>query len=225
MSPRELAALLRRHMVAAIVIFVIAAGLAYHIHHTRQPFMDTTTVAFVTPGHGVNVYNPSLLAVNQVMATYMMSPLGMEQVRRAGGVSDFAMTMVNLYNEDFPNYGVPYSTISTSSSNPAEAQSTLTAVMRVLQSTLASRQASQGTHPSMQVRVHIIAPPSGPIEQTGSPKRTLAGLIVLTLIVGFMVITFLDRHPIRYRSVFPSRDRLYDARRLRPGIRVRRETE
>jgi hypothetical protein len=212
-------------MIAAIVIFVIAAGLTYHIHHTAQPFMDTTTVAFVMPGRGINVDSTSLLAVNQIMATYMMSPAGKQQVRSAGGVSDFDMAMVNLYNEDFPNYGVPYSTISASSPDPAEAQSTLTAVMRVLQSNLASRQASQGTHPGRRVGVQIIAPPSGPIEQTGSPKRTLAGLIILILIVGFMLITFLDRHPIRFRGIFPSRDRLYDARRLSPGMRIRRGTE
>jgi hypothetical protein len=224
-SLRELAALLRRHVVAAIVILVLAAGLAYHFKHARQPYVDTATVAFVAPGHGINVFSTSLLAVNQVMATYIMSPLGQQEVRKAGGASDYNVSMVNLYNVQFPAYGVPYSVITASSPDPAEAQRTFTAVTQVLQDNLASRQARQGVNPDERVGMRLIAAPTGPIEPTGSRKRMIAGLAVLTVVVGFMLLTFLDRHSIRLRSIVERLERRNGAGRIRAEMRVRRGAE
>lgn len=223
MSPQDLAALLRRHLAAVIGIFLLAAGVGYHFKHAKM-YTDTATVAFVAPGRGTNVFSTTLglLATDQVVATYMSSPAGERQVRIAGGAADYDVALVNLNNEEFPNYGVPDSTVMTTSPDPAEAQRTMSAVLGVLQKDLASRQAAQGAKPDAWIEVRPIAAPTGPIEQTGSAKRILAGLVVLTVIAAFMAATFLDRHPVRLRDLprWRRRRRLDTADRGWPDMRV-----
>ena len=202
MSPHDLVALFRRHIVALAVLFVLTAGLAYHIQRAKPQYMSTATVSFIAPTiKNIWGYGQSLLAMDEIMAYSMMSPRTQELVRAAGGTAAYNVALVNLNNEDYPNYSDPYMTVTTTSLDPAAAQDTFTVVMRRLQDDLAAQQARQGGPPKTWIKTYIIAAPGGPIAQSGYPKRTLAGLAVLAIIAAFMISTFLDRHPFRLRPL------------------------
>jgi hypothetical protein len=199
-SPLEIIALFRRHWGAIAMIVILTAGMAYHIKRNAQPYVDAATIEFVAPrGLPTGGSFQSLLAVNQVMATYMASPSGQEHVRLAGGTASYSMIMINLNNEDYPDYGVPYSTLSSVSTDPVAAERTFGAAMRVLENGLSSRQAAQGTPFAARIQIQTMAAASGSIEQKGSSKRSLAGLAVLTLLLAYMLVRFLDRHPMNLR--------------------------
>lgn len=208
-SPRELVALVRRHLAAFVVVLVLAAGLGYHLKHAEAPYADFGTVAYIAPGTGVNIFNsgPSLLVVNQTMTTYLMSPQGQQQVSSHGGEAPYRVAMVNLNNEDFPSYSVPYSTVSALSPDPAQAERTFAVVLQVLRDNLAARQKADGTNPREWVRVKTIAASAGPVQQTGSSKRALAGFATLAIIAVFMVLMFFDKHPVRLRTILRGRRR------------------
>lgn len=200
MSPQELIALLRRHTAAAIVLLALVVGVAYYFHHTKPLYMTTATVSFIPPSlkNSSNYYD-GLLATSEVATYAMMSPTTQELVRAAGGTAPYSVTLVNLNNEDFPNYSDPYVTVTTTSPDPVAAQNTFSIVMRTLQSSLAAQQARQGAPRQTWIAAYTIAPSGSPIVQSGYPKRTLGALAVLAMIVTFMVLTFLDRHPFRLR--------------------------
>jgi hypothetical protein len=183
-----------------IVLFVLTVGLAYHIHRAKPSYMVTSTVSFIAPSlkNSVNYYD-GLLATTEIMTYSMMSQKTQELVRAAGGTADYNVALVNLNNEDFPNYSNPYVTVTTTAPDPVAAQNTFSIVMRTLQRSLATQQVSQGAPAKAWITAYTIAPPDGPVAQSGYPKRTLAGLAVLAMIVTFMVLTFLDRHPYRLR--------------------------
>ena len=201
-SPQELMALLRRHAVAVIAVFVLTLGLAYHIHRTKPLYMTTATVSFIAPTTIRNLfgYGDSLLAMDEVMAYSMISPRTQELVRAAGGTASYNVALVNLNNETYPNYSDPYVTVTATSADPAASQDTFTIVMRMLQDSLATQQARQGAPPQTWIRAYPIAPPSGPVAQSGYPKRTMAAIAVLAIIAAFMVSAFFDRHPYRLRA-------------------------
>ena len=222
MSPLEIAALIRRHLVAVLVVCVLAAGLSYRLLHANPGYIDTATVAFTEPG-GVFANSVSLLVTDQVMATYMMSEDADLQIHRAGGTARYDVALVNLNDEFFPNYSVPYVTVTTASPDPVAAEHTFTAVMHVLTDNLASRQEQLGVRPANQIRAVNIAAPTGPIDQSGSRKRSLIGLGVLTLIAVYLMAAVLDRRPVRLPRRL--RSRLGEGRwtRLRPSPSPRTE--
>ena len=131
---------------------------------------------------------------------------------------------LNLNTEDYPNYSDPYVTVTTSSPSAVGAQQTFSAVMKVLQRDLMTLQLQQGAQPYALIGSRTIAAPSGPIAQTGSPKRTAAGLAVLALIAAYMTARFLDRHPVRLRAILRRRNRTdtttqgWRAVRSHPGV-------
>ena len=89
MSPQEIVALLRRHLVAIAVIFVAAAGFGYYLEHSSPGYTEAATVAFVTPSNPLGPFSGarSLLASNVVIATSMTSLTARQQVRQAGGTA------------------------------------------------------------------------------------------------------------------------------------------
>jgi hypothetical protein len=201
-SPQDIVALLRRHVAAVAVLFVLTAGLAYHFEHSASGYVDTGTVAFTAPkAAGLFTYGQSLLVIDELTANSVMSAAGQRQVRNEGGTTSYKASLVNLNDEDFPNYSDPYVTVTTTSFDPAAAERTFTAVLKVLQQDLVALQARQGAKPATQIEMRVIAAPAGPVEQTGSRKRTLAALAILAVIVTFMVTSYLDLHPIRPRDL------------------------
>jgi hypothetical protein len=198
-TPRQLAALVRRHLVAVAVALILAAGLTYHLDKANPGYADNATVAFTAPSAELSLFSNglSLLVMNQLMANSIMSGKGRDEVSAAGGTARYSVAMVNLNDEDFPNYGVPYLAIGVAASSAAGAQETFSAVIKVLTTNLGRIQAQQGAKPKAWIQLRTIAASTGPIAQNGSKKRMLAGLAVLTLIAALLLAMLLDRYPVR----------------------------
>jgi hypothetical protein len=197
-----MAALVRRHRAAVVAVFVLAVGLFYGLEHAAPIYADNATVAFTAPA-GVGSFNDGtgLIVADALTADSVMSEAGQRQVRAAGGTATYKVALVNLNTEDYPNYSDPYVTVTTTSTDPAAAARTFSAVMGVLRSDLAAMQARQGAKPDTWIQTHIISAPTGPVAQTGSQKRVMIALAALALIGAFMVSRFLDRHPVRLRRL------------------------
>lgn len=216
-SPQEIAMLLQRHRVAVALVLILAAGLGYHIDRTVPGYADTATVEFTAP-KGTAYNRESLLVIDELTANSVMSARGQEEVRSAGGTANYNVALINFYNEDFPYYGVPYVTVTTMSHDAADTQRTFPAVMEVLRNDLAALQARQGAKPDSWVGLRTIAAPTGAVPETGSRKRTLGGLAILTIVAAFMVAAFFDRHPLRLRGPARRRYRMERAAQDRPTI-------
>jgi len=216
MTVGEIVALVRRHWLAAGVVLVLAAAALYTIKSSQPSYQESSTVTFIAPKVKFfpNPYDSDsdypLIITNELMARVMMSPQSQRLVQAAGGTDDYTVAPVNLYNQQFPDYGVPEATITTTASSPEAAHSTYVIVARLLASRLAGMQAK--VKPASRIVVHV-AGDSGPLIQVGSPKRVYGGLILLTLVAFFMLAIFLDRHPGLVRRPGRARRALTLARR------------
>ena len=198
MTVGEIAALARRHWVVAAVVLVVAGAALHSIKNSPPGYQESATVIFIAPKSD-NFPNPydsdsdaPLITTDEIAVRAMMSPQSQRLVRAAGGSADFNIQLVNLYNQEYPDYGVPDATITTTGTSWEATHSTYLIVARQLSTRLAAMQ--RGVQPHNRITVNI-AGDSGPIIQIGSPKRVYAGLILLTLIAFFMLAIFLDRHP------------------------------
>jgi hypothetical protein len=199
-SPQEIAALLRRHIAAVLLVGVIAVGVAYHIKRTPPTYQESATVYFTGPTSAASpnpyvTFSDSLIGTAGAIAIIAMSPQGQQQVSAAGGTGAFDIALVNSYNLEFPVYGTPAVTVTTTSQDPNAVHQTFTAVTKVLKRDLAERQAQAGVPSAHRIGTHIVND-SGPIVLVGSNKRVFAGLLVLTVVAALSVASFLDRHPI-----------------------------
>jgi hypothetical protein len=88
-----------------------------------------------------------------------------------------------LYNEEYPNFGVPLATLTAASPVPADARRTFVVAARVLGRILAARQEQAGVPPRKRVSARILGD-SGPIIQTGSRARVFGGLALLAAIAA-----------------------------------------
>jgi hypothetical protein len=206
LSPPDIAALLRRHVVAVAFIVALTAAFAYRVTHADPGYTDTATVAFTAPSaQGLFTHGNSLLVIDELTASTVTSAAGQRQVRDAGGTAGYQVALINLNDEDYPDYGEPYVTVTTNSPDPGAASDTMSAVLTVLGQDLSDLQAKQGAPSATWIGLRAIAAPSGPVAQGGSRKRFLAGLAVLALIAAYLTARFLDRHPF---SVVRLRDLL-----------------
>jgi hypothetical protein len=207
-NARELAALMRRHVVAVMVVLVLAASVGYMLRHTQPSYEETATMILATPDSAANpnpynVFSVSLIDTGDVMVRTLMGPQGQQQVRAAGATGTFDVALVNLYNEEYPNYQ-PYITVIGISQDPAEAHHTFAIVSKVLSDNLAAAQAKQGVPPVDRITGTIVGD-TGPLVQSGSSKREYVIFVVLTIIAVFTVALFLDRHPFRLRRTYLTR--------------------
>src|SRR5579862_9095548 len=162
MSLLDIAALMRRHAVAVMIVLVLAAALGYEIKHAKPMYNDSSTVAFRTSGSPFGVGNGFLVTAD-LMVRSMMSPQSEQLVRQAGGTVAYQVSLVNLYNIEFPEYAVPYATVSVTAPDPADAERTFAATMEVLAEELKTRQAGDGISPAAQIGVHVIAGTTGAV--------------------------------------------------------------
>jgi hypothetical protein len=209
---------MRRHLVAVLAILVLTAGMAWDIKRTPPPYTESANVILtppaVNPYASLSSFNAALIATAEVMTKTMLSPESQQKVREAGGTADFSLGLVNFNNEQFPYYGDPYVTVTATASDPADVHRTFTIVTLEFQRLVSERQAQAGVHPISRISTHVVAD-TGPVSQAGSHKRVFAGLILLAIVITFLIVIFLDRHPI-----WPSiRRRL--ARYSLPSVRVR----
>lgn len=199
MSLLDIAALMRRHVVAVMIVLVLAAVLGYELKHAKPLYNDSATVVFKTSGNPF-AFGNGFLVTADLMARSMMSPQSEQRVRQAGGTVDYNVSLVNLYNIEYPYYSLPYAGISVTAPDPVDASRTFSAVMNVLANELKERQAGDGISPVNQIGINVLSETAGAVPLTGYPKRTFGALAVLTIIAVFLVSAFLDKRPIRLRG-------------------------
>ena len=203
MNLREIAALMRRHIIAVMVILVLAASVGYMLKRTKPVYEETGTVVLAIPSSAqnpnpYNFFGDSLTYTGYVIVHMLMSPQGQQQLRAAGAIGTFNLALVNAYNEEYPNYE-PYIAVTGGSRDPADAHRTFAIVAKVLSDDLSAMQAQQGVLPLDRISGTMVGD-SGTIIQSGSPKREYGMLAALVIVVVFTVVLFLDRHPLRPRS-------------------------
>jgi hypothetical protein len=193
--------MLLRHRIAITLVALTACLISYHLIHANPGYMDSASVAFTAPKGSVSIFQDirSLQAVEEVTVSYMMGSKGEQQVRAAGGSARYDVTMLNIYNEEFPNYSQPYATITVTSGHPEAARQTFGAVLGVLRTATATLQEQAGAIPKNEVKVILVAAPSGPIAQSGSQKRSYAASALLAMIAMYLVAGVLDRRGRRPR--------------------------
>ena len=118
-----------------------------------------------------------------MISQIVTSPQVEHKVAQAGGTAAYNLTLVNLYNQDYPDFGYPEATLSVHSPDPVSTHRTYLIAKRTLIETLASRQKHAGAPRGHRI-VAQVADDSGPIPQTGSRKRALGGLLLLGLVAG-----------------------------------------
>lgn len=211
MTVQEIAQLIRRHLLAVIIVLVVGAGVGYSVKHTPLTYAESATVVFIPP-KSIAYPNPyatlssGLTQTAGVMAILVMSPRGQQQVLSAGGTGSYDAELVNLYNLEYPNYSDPFVTVTATSTNPAIAHRTFIVVVQLLGDVLQARQEKAGVPKVDRIASHVVGD-SGVVPEQGSSKRALAGLLVLTIVAAFSVASFLERHPVRLnrRSRLPNR--------------------
>jgi hypothetical protein len=210
-NPSQLPALFRRHLVAVLAVIILAVGVGLDIKTTPPAYEEGATIVFMAPG--ANPYSTlghELIPVASLMTATITSPEYLGKIRAAGGTADPSIAMVNLYSEQFPQYGVPYITISTESSDAAAVGRTFNIIVNMLRDLVSTRQAQAGVPRWSFISIRVIGD-SGIQVPWGSRIRVLFGLSVLALIALFMVVMFLDRR---------TGGGQYD-RRLPAGLRTR----
>jgi hypothetical protein len=199
----ELGALARRHVVAVTMVILLATGVAYSFKHVPPTYQESATLVLTAQG-GSNRYDDSLITTAQVMIRWTTGAQGQQKLRQAGAASGFNVALVNLYDQEYPNYPYPFVTVSASAQDPAVAHRTFVIGTQVFLSELLAQQVKQGVLPRNRITAYSVGD-NGPVILPGSRVRTFAGLLLLTLVAAFLVSTFLDRHPIRARGLLPAR--------------------
>jgi hypothetical protein len=199
MTVREIAALMRRHLLAMAVVLMIAAGVTYSIMSTPPIYSESATVIFSAgPSLADSRLSASfmipLIATEVMLSQTMMSSPAQSQVRAAGGTAAFELMPYNLYSLQYPDYGEPITMLTVTSSDPEAIQRTFGVVLGILGQRLAAMQAH--VPPRNRVQDSLVGD-SGMAAQPGSSVRVLAGLVLLTVIAVFTVANFLDRRQYR----------------------------
>jgi hypothetical protein len=175
--------------IAALTLTVaIIGGLAVHIERKRPNYVESATVLFSMPAAnnsttGYTWQAGALISTGSVISQIVMSPQIEHEVAQAGGTAAYSLRLVNLYNQDYPDFGYPEATLSVHSSDPVSTHRTYLIAKRRLIETLASRQKQAGARRGDRIVVQV-TDDSGPIPQTGSRKRALGGLLLLGLVAG-----------------------------------------
>jgi hypothetical protein len=201
MSLPAIFGLLRRHLIAVLVVLAVAACVDYEFKHATASYTETSTMVFVPPESGVHP-NPleavggALTVTAGVIAVQVMSPAEQQEVQRMGGAASYDVELVNSYNLQYPNFSLPYLTITTTAADPSAAHSTYVILTKLITNQFNAQQTEYGTQSNSRAQI-VVAGDTGPLIQQGSPKRALFGLIILTLVAVFSVATFFDRHPVK----------------------------
>jgi hypothetical protein len=175
---------LRLTLVAATLL--VAAGAGYGIEISPPLYMESATVEFSLPRaqnapNAYYMFAPSLITSGEVMVHILMSSSAQRQIGAAGRGASVSLALVNLYSEEYPDYGVPLATLTAASPVTADAHRAFVVAARVLGHLLAAQQKQLGVPPRERISAQIIGD-SGPIIQTGSRARVFGGLALLAAI-------------------------------------------
>lgn len=209
MSIFDIAALLRRHLVAVLAVLVLALWVVHDFKATPMVWNDSATVVFKPPisQRYPNPYESgggSIITAAGVIATYVNGSEGQKLVAAAGGTLPYTAELINSYNQDYPNYSAPEVDVEVNGTDVGAVMRTYTAVIQVLKAQTVARQTAAKAPKVDRIAIQVIGDP-GPLDQPGSSKRSLGGLMLLTLVGIFAVAIFFDRHPIRLGELTRSR--------------------
>ena len=183
-------------LCAVAVVLILAAVTTIAVEHGPPTYLDSALVVLMardTPrlDSPHSTASGSLITTSATMVQSLMSAQSRTLIHEAGGTSDYSLALVNFYNQDYPEYSYPFATLTATAGTVAAARQTFGAVLRTLRRLLADRQA--GAPPSGQISVRVVGD-TGPVLRPGSPKRSLAGLALLTVIAAVMVSRLARRH-------------------------------
>lgn len=209
MSIFEIAALLRRHLIAVLAVLVLALWLVHDFKATPTVYNDGATVVFKPPvsQRYPNPYESgggSIITAAGVIATYVNGSEGQKLVTAAGGTLPYTTELINSYNQDYPNYSAPEVDVEVNGTDIGAVMRTYAAVIQVIKAQTVARQMAAKAPKVDRIAIKVIGDP-GPLAQPGSSKRSLGGLMLLTLVGIFAVAIFFDRHPIRLGELSRSR--------------------
>jgi hypothetical protein len=175
----------RLRLTAVLLAALITGGVGYNIIATPPTYAESATVVFSLPKSDYSSYAyrrfaTTTITSGEAMSQTLMSPQTQRKIRLAGGTASVDLALVNLYNEEYPDYGLPLATLTTASPSMADAHRTFMIAARRLSSLLATGQAAAGAPARHRLSAQFIAD-TGPVIQKGSLKRALAGLVVLAL--------------------------------------------
>jgi hypothetical protein len=177
----------RLRMTLVVATLLLAAGAGYDIEISPPMYLESATVELSLPNaknapNDYYMFAPSLITSAEAMVQILMSSPAQRQIGAAGRGASVSLALVNLYNEEYPYYGVPLATLTAASPVAADAHRTFMVAARVLGLLLAARQKQAGVPPGERISAHVLGD-SGPIIQTGSRARVFGGLALLTAIV------------------------------------------
>jgi hypothetical protein len=202
-TPREAVQRRRLRLAAIVVVLFLAAGIRYEIASSPPVYAESASVVFSLPksvnsANAYIIFVSSLISSGQAMSQILMSPQAQRRISEAGGKADVSLALVNLYDEEYPNYGLPLATLTTSSTVAANVHETFVIAARELGQLLTGWQARVGVRPRNRISAEIIGD-TGPVVQAGSSKRVSAGLVVLALAGISTLWGFIDRRRARHR--------------------------
>ena len=153
----------RLRLTLVVAMLLLAAGVGYDIEISPPMYLESATVELSLPKaqnapNAYYMFAPSLITSGEVMVQILMSPSAQRQIDAAGRGASVSLALVNLYNEEYPNYGVPLATLTAASPVAADAHRTFVAAARVLGLLLAARQKQAGSPAS---RAHLGPDPRG----------------------------------------------------------------
>jgi hypothetical protein len=181
----------RLRVAAVVLVLLLSAGAGYSIKSTSPTYLESATVMFSLPKsqNSPNAYflfAPSLIMSGEEISQILINPDAQRRIRKAGGTADVNLALVNLYNEEYPEYGQPLATLTTASHSAAAAHRTFVIAARLLGHILTAVQAQADVLPRNRIAARIIAD-TGPVVQAGSLKRAFAGLALLTVVAASLV--------------------------------------
>ena len=185
----------RLSLAAVAIVLILTAGAGYEIRSTRPSYLESALVVFSLPKsqsapYAYTMLASSLITSGEVVTQVLMGPQAQRQIREAGGAAEVSLKLVNLYSEQYPDYGQPLADLTAMSPSAAKAHLSFEIAVRLVRRLLADRQAHEGARPRNRISAQIIGD-TGPVVQEGSSKRVYAGLAALALIAVSVVRGFL----------------------------------
>jgi hypothetical protein len=174
------------NLALVVIVLILAAGSAYEVKRTTPAYQETALVVFSVPKsqsapYAYTMFVRSLITSANAITEVLMSPQAQRQIREAGGAAEVSMALVNLYSEQYPDYGQPIANLTAMSPSAANARRSFAIAARLITRLLAARQAHASVRPRNRISVEIIGD-TGLVAQKGSLKRVYAGLAILTLV-------------------------------------------
>jgi hypothetical protein len=199
-------------LAAAIAVAFLMIGTGYAVENTPPSYLDSATVVFRLPRPEVRVaetslnenyaLESSLITTGEAMTQILMSPREQRQIGRGGAPASVSMALVNLYDEEYPEYGAPLATLTAAAPSRQGARRAFLAASRQLAGAIASWQARSGVPPRDRISDQVIAG-TGPVAQSGSAARVLAGLMLLGLVAVSASWGLIGARPRPARSARP----------------------